>query len=529
MKSRIPIFLVCVLSYLFVVLPVTPVFPQELTDGSRLVIEAYPDTPSEKISRHIYGHFAEHLGRCIYGGFWVGEGSEIPNVRGIRTDVVEALKKVSPPVIRWPGGCFADEYHWKEGIGPKEERPPMLNTHWGRVVEDNSFGTHEFMDLCEQLGTEAYVAGNVGSGTVEEMQDWVEYMTYAGDTEMGLLRKANGREDPWKVPFMGIGNENWGCGGQMEPEFYAELFRRYSTYVREYSGNQLTEIAGGAGSDDYRWTEVLMRDVGRRMDAMSVHYYVVPNTWQKKGPATGFGEADWFSVMRKSLELDPVLQRHIAIMDRYDPENRVQLMVDEWGTWYDAEPGSTPGFLYQQNSLRDAVSAAIMLNIFNSHARRVKMANLAQTVNVLQAMILTEGDKMVLTPTYHVFEMYKVHQDADLLTTRLQTRPYHFEEGKVDRLHASASRKDGKLYISIANTDPRIAEPLEIELRGARASNIQGRILTADQLDTHNTFENPDQLKPQRFSSVERTDRGISLTVPGRSVVVLQGEIVDAP
>lgn len=497
---------------------------QGADSGSQLVIEAYPDVPTETISRHIYGHFAEHLGRCIYGGFWVGEGSSIPNVRGIRTDVVEALRKVNPPVIRWPGGCFADEYHWKEGIGPKDQRPPMLNTHWGRVVEDNSFGTHEFLDLCQQLGADPYVAGNVGSGTVEEMQDWVEYMTYAGDSEMGLLRKANGQEEPWKVPFFGVGNENWGCGGEMDPEFYADVFRRYATYVREYSGNEMTEIAGGAGSDNYEWTEVLMRDVGRRMDAMSVHYYVVPNSWQHKGPATGFDEKDWFSVMQKSLQLDEVLQRHITIMDRYDPENRVQLMVDEWGTWYDADPGTKPGFLEQQNSLRDGVSAAIMLNIFNSHSRRVKMANLAQTVNVLQAMILTQEDKMVLTPTYHVFEMYKVHQDADLLPTRLQTSQYRFGDDEVDRLHVSASRKDGKLNVSVANTDTRVAETLKVVLRGTQAGRIKGRILTAEAIDAHNTFDSPDRLKPSEFTGFEAVDGGWEMTVPARSVVVLEVE-----
>lgn len=495
---------------------------QSQTGQSQLIIEAFEDVPQLQISRYIYGHFAEHLGRCIYDGFWVGENSPIPNVRGIRADVVEALRQTNPPVIRWPGGCFADEYHWKDGIGPKEQRPPMLNTHWGRVVEDNSFGTHEFMDLCRQLGADPYVAGNVGSGSVEEMQDWVEYMTFGGESEMGLLRRQHGQAEPWKLPFFGIGNENWGCGGNMRPEFYADLYRQYATYVREYSGNELTEIAGGAGSDNYEWTEVLMREIGRRMDAMSVHYYVVPNSWRNKGPATGFPEKDWFSVMQKSLQLDEVLTRHETIMDRYDPGNQVQLMVDEWGTWYDPEPGSNPGFLVQQNSLRDAISAAVMLNTFNTHARRVKMANLAQTVNVLQAMIMTRDDQMVLTPTYHVFDLYKVHQDSQLLTARLQTRAYKFGEEEISSLHVSASRKGGTIHVSLANLDPHQDEPLEVTLRGVRAGSIRGQIMTGDEMDAHNTFEQKERVQPVPFTDIQSTSEGWRMTVPSKSVIVLE-------
>jgi alpha-N-arabinofuranosidase len=378
------------------------------------------------------------------------------------------------------------------------------------------------MDLCEQLGTEPYVAGNVGSGSVEEMQDWVEYMTFDGDSQMGLLRRQHGREEPWTLPFFGIGNENWGCGGNMQPEFYADLYRRYATYVRDYSGNRVTEIAGGAGSDNYEWTEVLMRDIGRRMDAMSVHYYVVPNTWRNKGPATGFTEKDWFSVMKKSLEIDEVLTRHETIMDRYDPDNRVQLMVDEWGTWYDVEPGTEPGFLFQQNSLRDAVSAAIILNTFNTHSRRVKMANLAQTINVLQAMILTRDDQMVLTPTYHVFDLYKVHQDSELLTTRLQSRPYTFGGEELSRLHVSASRKEQKIHVSLANLDAHHSEPLEVTVRGVEVSGIKGQMLTADDLDAHNTFEQKNRLQPVAFTNFRSTNNGWEMTVPAKSVVVLE-------
>ena len=313
-------------------------------------------------------------------------------------------------MLRWPGGCFADEYHWRDGIGPYEDRPKTINTHWGGVVEDNSFGTHEFFHLCELLGADPYICGNVGSGTIQEMREWIEYITFDGPSSLAELRKANGREKPWKLPYFGVGNESWGCGGNMRPEYYADLYRRYSTYVRNFSDNRIYKIACGASDFDFRWTEVLMREAGRFMDGLSLHYYTVPGDWSNKGSATEFDEREWFVTMKKTLVMDDLITRHSSIMDYYDPEKRVGLIVDEWGTWYDVEPGTNPGFLYQQNTLRDALVAGINLNIFNNHCDRVHMANLAQTVNVLQAMILTEGERMVLTPTYHVFYMYKVHQ-----------------------------------------------------------------------------------------------------------------------
>ncbi|MFS8572711.1 MAG: alpha-N-arabinofuranosidase, partial [Clostridia bacterium] len=389
---------------------------------NRVIIGA--DLGSVTIEKYIYGHFSEHLGRCIYEGYWVGEDSDIPNIRGIRKDVVEALKKLNPPVLRWPGGCFADEYHWMDGIGPREKRPTMVNTHWGGVTENNHFGTHEFMDLCELLGADPYICGNVGSGTVQEMAQWVEYITFDGKSPMADLRRQNGREEPWRLPFFGIGNENWGCGGNMRPEYYADLYRRYQTYVRHFGKNRIYKIACGPNGDDYRWTEVLMREAGAYMDGLSLHYYTVPGTWAKKGSATEFDEDEWFITLKKALRIEELIKRHSAIMDRYDPLKRVGLIVDEWGTWYDVEPGTNPAFLYQQNTVRDALVAGLHLNIFNNHAERVKMANIAQTVNVLQAMILTDGPKMIVTPTYHVFEMYKPHQGATLLPPWVEAERY---------------------------------------------------------------------------------------------------------
>ncbi len=374
----------------------------------RVAVHEAEDGPV--IPKEIYGQFSEHLGRCIYDGIWVGPGSAIPNINGYRLDVLEALRALGVPVLRWPGGCFADEYHWQDGIGPRENRPRMINSNWGGTLEDNSFGTHEFLDLCEMLGAEPYISGNVGSGTVEELAKWVEYMT-AKDGTQAERRAANGRKEPWKVKFLGIGNESWGCGGEMTPEFYADQYRRYATYCRNFDGNRLYKVASGASDYDYNWTKVLMEKVGRRADAVSLHYYTVTN-WNHKGSATDFTDGEYYDIIAKALEVEEVLRNHEVIMDTYDPERRIDLLLDEWGTWFDVEPGTNPGHLFQQNSMRDAIVAAMSLNIFNKHTYRLKMANIAQIVNVLQSMVLTQGDKMLLTPTYHVFRMYRGHQDA---------------------------------------------------------------------------------------------------------------------
>lgn len=425
-----------------------PLFAQR--DAS---IRVYPKEGTQQISKHIYGHFSEHLGTCIYGGLWVGPDSDIPNTNGYRNDVVNALKKLQIPNLRWPGGCFADTYHWRDGIGPKENRPRMVNTNWGGTIEDNSFGTHEFLNLCELLGCEPYVSLNVGSGTVEEMAEWVEYMT-AEEGPMATLRRQNGRDKAWKVKFIGIGNESWGCGGNMRPEYYADQYRRYTTYCRDFGGNHLFRIASGACDYDYNWTEVLMRNVGGRMNGLSLHYYTVGN-WGHKGSATDFDKDDYYATMGKCLEIEDVIKKHIIIMDKYDPKKNVALMLDEWGAWWDEEPGTINGHLFQQNTMRDAFVAALTLNVFNKYTDRLKMTNIAQIVNVLQSMILTNGPKMLLTPTYHVFEMYKVHQDAtylpmDLMCDRAKVKG----DREIPMLSASASRDvNGKIHITLANVD----------------------------------------------------------------------------
>ncbi len=488
---------------------------------NRMVIHV--DEGKETIAPEIYGHFAEHLGRCVYEGFWVGEDSEIPNVRGIRTDVVEALKKLDIPVLRWPGGCFADEYHWKEGIGPREERPSMVNTHWGMVTETNAFGTHEFLDLCEQLDCEAYIAGNVGSGTVEEMQDWVEYMTFAGDSEMANLRRQNGREEPWRVKYFGVGNENWGCGGNMTPEYYADLYKCYQTYVRSYSGNAIVKVACGPSSDDYRWLTTVLERANRHMHAISVHHYVRGSgNWTRKGSATEFDEGEWFALMKNTLTIYDLLKGCSEIMDRFDRRGRIGLFVDEWGTWWDAEPGTNPAFLYQQNTVRDAVSAGIFLNAFNDHCDRVRMGNIAQTNNVLQAMILTDGPKMIVTPTYHVFEMYKVHQGATYLPSDLTCRAYGRSGQELPSLTASASKgKSGQIYITVCNLDATKPAEFVCELDGAKANRVAGRVLTGPTMNAMNTFDEPEAVKPVSLNGIAVQNGAIKVTLPARSVSVL--------
>jgi alpha-N-arabinofuranosidase len=478
------------------------------------------------ISRHIYGHFAEHLGRCIYDGFWVADTMKVPKKDRIRLDVVEALKKIKVPNLRWPGGCFADEYHWRDGIGPRKERPKMVNTNWGGVVEDNSFGTHEFMELCSLLNTEPYIAGNVGSGTVEEMAKWVEYFNFDGVSPMANLRKQNGRDKPWKVTYWGVGNESWGCGGNMTPEYYSDLYKRYATYARNYAGAPLKKIVSGANAGDYRWTEVCMKNIPRnQMWGITLHYYTLPTgNWSgSKGSATQFEEKQYFQTMKNSLHMEELVTKHSAIMDKYDSAKRVALVVDEWGIWTDVEPGTNPGFLYQQNSLRDALIAGTTLNIFNNHSDRVRMANLAQTVNVLQAVILTKGRQMLLTPTYHVFDLYKVHQDAKYLPLKLSSPDYVMEDQKIPAVNVSASQDStGAIHISFVNLNPKTSIPVKVALDGVNWSAVTGQMLTSAKVNDINTFEKPNNIQLSRFTGARKEGNQLVVDLPSKSVVVLE-------
>ena len=478
------------------------------------------DKPGAKIDRRIFSQFAEHLGTGIYGGIWVGPNSKIPNTRGYRNDVIAALKDLKVPVVRWPGGCFADEYHWREGIGARNQRPVKVNTHWGGVTEDNAFGTHEFMDFAELIGAEAYVSGNVGNGTPQEMAEWVEYMTAPAGT-LADLRAKNGRKAPWKLPYFGLGNELWGCGGSMRPEYAADLTRRYSTFVKVPEGVKVQKIASGANSVDYNWTEVMMRDAGKLFDGIGVHYYTVPGSWGKKGSATQFDEEEYARTLSKALLMDELVRKHAAIMDKYDPAKRVNLAVDEWGTWYSPEPGTNPGFLHQQNTMRDAIVAAMNINIFTRYADRVRMTNIAQMLNVLQAMILTDGPKMVLTPTYHVFHMYLPFQDATFLPLDLKSPWYSKDQWTVPAVSGTAARgTDGLVRVALTNVDPNRPATVETALSGVTASVVEGHVLTGA-IQAHNRFDAPDRVKPATFTGAALVGGKLSVTLPPASVVVL--------
>jgi alpha-N-arabinofuranosidase len=445
---------------------------------------------------------------------------------------VNALRKIRVPVLRWPGGCFADEYHWMDGIGPREQRPTMINTHWGGVVENNHFGTHEFMDLCDQLQCEPYICGNVGSGTVQEMSQWVEYITFDGTSPMANLRRKNGRNEPWKLKYFGVGNENWGCGGRMTPEYYADEYRRYGLYARNFGDNKLFRIACGPRNDDYHWTEVLMEKTGSDkllggpyMDGLALHYYTsvrrLPDG-SRVGAATGFDESQWIEIIAKGLFMDELVRRHGTIMDKYDPQKKVAMIVDEWGTWYAVEPGTHPRFLYQQNSMRDALVAATTFDIFNQHCDRVRMANIAQTVNVLQAMILTQREKMLLTPSYHVFAMYAVHQDATMVPVDVRSEAYALGDYSVPALSASASMDTaGQLHITLSNANPHKDIPVSVFIRGMASESVRGRVLQGSAMDSHNTFEQPNAITPQPFTAAQLDADGLTFTLPKMAVVAL--------
>lgn len=490
-------------------------------------MEKYLINPNEKIAtinKDIYGHFSEHLGRCIYEGIYVGEDSKIPNVNGMRCDVVNALREMGIPVLRWPGGCFADEYHWKDGIGKKSERKKMINTHWGGVVEDNSFGTHEYFELCRQLGCDTYVNANVGSGSVKEMSEWVEYMTFDGVSPMAELRKKNGSEKPFDLTYLGVGNESWGCGGNMDPEYYGCLYKQYNTFCRDYDSNKhIKRIACGPNAGDYHWTKVVTDKVKRYADALSLHYYTLPTgKWEHKGSATVFDKNEYNSTICKAYYIDELIKNHLAMMQSVQPDSNVKLIVDEWGTWYDVEPGTNPGFLYQQSTMRDAIVAALTLNIFNKHADKIIMANIAQTVNVLQSVILTDGEKMVKTPTYYVFKMYKEHQNNTLLGSYITSENI---ESKNDRnkqfpqlIESASTDENGAIYSTITNTSSVKSAKIKCQIADTKVNSIYAEIIGGECHDK-NDFENQDKVKTVKFTDYKKLKDGFTAVIPACSVV----------
>ena len=468
------------------------------------------------ISPEIYGHFSEHLGRCIYNGIYVGENSPIPNTDGIRNDIIEALRNIKAPVFRWPGGCFAEEYHWQDGIGEKPLRRKIVNTNWGGVTEDNSFGTHEFMRFCELVGCKPYINGNVGSGSVRELSEWIEYMTSDAESPLTEQRKKNGRAEPWKLEYLGIGNENWGCGGNMRPEYYADVYKRYQTFCRNYSGNRLYRIACGPSSADYNWTEVMMKNLdSNNVDAIDLHYYTMP-VWPEMESATDFDDELYYKTIAAANFSDELITRHSEIMNRYDPEKKIGLVIGEWGCWHKVEEGTNPGFLYQQNTMRDAIVAAIELNVFNRHSDRVVMANLAQAVNVLQSVILTEGDKMIKTPTYHVFDLFKTHQNNEAVY--FYTQNENMSEGKnAPMISVSASVNEKSMTVTVANCSLTEEAAVECSIFGFKASSVSCRILT-NEAHSYNDFDCPDRVSITEHTAVIK-DNVLKLNIPPCAVV----------
>ena len=465
------------------------------------------------IAPEIYGQFAEHLGGGIYGGLWVGPGSAIPNVRGWRKDVVGALRKIQVPVVRWPGGCFADDYDWRDGIGAPARRPVRINKIWGGVAETNRVGTHEFMDLLGQLDAEAYLAGNMGSMSPRDMAQWLEYMTSDSASSLAQERRRNGRAQPWKVKYFGIGNESWGCGGDMRPEYEADVYRRYAMFLHA----PVVRVASGDGEGNAHLTEVMMERAGKQMDALSLHYYTVPGPWEHKGLATGFDADRWALALHTAMGIDERIASTSRIMDKTDPAKRVALFIDEWGMWDDTEPGTNPAFLFQQNTLRDALVAALSFNIFHRHTDRVKMANIAQMVNVLQALVLTDGPRMLLTPTYHVFDMYRPFKGDTPAKVSLATPSWRQGEVELPAVDATVGRSaDGQLHLGLVNLDPQRPARVRTNLKGAAA----GWLLTADAMDAHNTFAEPRTLVPVPYAAgAAGTDLVIEL--PPKSVAVV--------
>ncbi len=444
--------------------------------------------------------------------------------------MIAALKELKVPMVRWPGGCFADEYHWRDGIGPRDKRPVRLNTNWGGVPENNAFGTHEFFDFLDMIGADAYVNANVGTGSPQEAAQWLEYMTGEQDTMLVRERRANGRDKPWKVSIYAMGNETWGCGGNMRPEYYADLYNQYAAFMKTRPGSMPELLASGDHDDQTVFTEALIRNMRSRMDAISLHYYTILGPrWENKDTATGFNEAGWINTLANTLKIEGFIEKQDALLSEFEKTRagakfkKIGLYIDEWGTWYKPEPGSNPGFLVQQNTLRDAIVAAANFNIFHKYAERVRMTAIAQTVNVLQAMILTDGPKMIRTPTYHAFHMYRPFQNATSLPLEIRTGEYRYDRWSVPQVSASAAKAvDGSIVIGLVNLDPHRAARISAQIEGSRATRVRGEILTAEAMDAHNTFENPNALHPEVFNGAKLDGSRLDATLPAKSVVVLK-------
>ena len=474
-----------------------------------------------RIAPEIYGQFAEQLGTGINGGIWVGSDSPVPNIRGYRRDVVEALQRLKVPVVRWPGGCYADIYNWRDGIGPRGQRPVTLNKWWGNTEEANQFGTHEFFEFAELIGAKTYLNVNVGTGSPGEARDWIEYVTSPSKSRLAQLRRGNGRSEPWKIDYIGIGNEMWGCGGNLKAQEFSPMLRLFSTFIREDKGPKI--IAGGPAGSNYQWTEELMESSRGQIDAISLHYYTLPTgDWGKKGAAVGFDETAWASTFVRTRAIEEMIRGHDQRMDKHDPDNKLGLMVAEWGTWYDPTPGTNAAFLQQENTLRDALVAATNFHIFHRHADRVHMANIAQMVNVLQAMILTDGPRMVLTPSYHAFMLYQPFQGAQAVPVRVESPDYRHGESRVPAIDVSAARDaSGALHVAIVNVDPDNGAQLDLEVLGFAGRRVDGRLLTAARTDSRNGLDGRQEVAPKPFTATRWREGKLRVEIPSKAIVRL--------
>jgi alpha-N-arabinofuranosidase len=462
-----------------------------------------------------HGQFAEHLGSCVYGGLWVGKNSSIPNINGYRQQAVEYLRELGVPVLRWPGGCFADDYHWRDGIGPAEKRPKRVNIHWGGYVEDNSFGTHEFMGLCKLIGAEPYLAGNVGSGSPHELGDWIEYCNYPSGSTLSDERAANGSPQAFGVRLWGVGNESWGCGGLMTPEEYSNEFRRFSVYIREFGGVKPFRVACGPNRNDVRWSRGVMDGFRRAVpEGFSMHYYE-----NGKDQATNFTPQNMDEQLSEFSKLEQAIIQQRALLDSYPGGSNVGLIVDEWGVWdrIPEEDEAKYGRLWQQSTMRSALGAALGLNIFNRQADKLYMCNIAQVMNVLQSVLLTDGPKgrhCIRTSTYYAFDLFKPHRSKTAV--KVET------SGSSPRdLSVSASKGPGQLVVTFVNPRPDRDIQAACSLQGTRAAGGSARILQDPDWNAANTFDNPNRLVPKTHpATVEGTSLKVDL--PRLSVVTVE-------
>ncbi|HYK89980.1 MAG TPA: alpha-L-arabinofuranosidase C-terminal domain-containing protein [Acidobacteriota bacterium] len=480
------------------------------TQEQRIRINA--DVGIGTIRPELHGHFAEHLGSCTYGGLWVGKDSRIPNIDGYRKQAVEYLRELGIPVLRWPGGCFADDYHWRDGIGPREKRPRTVNIHWGNYTEDNSFGTHEFVGLCRLIGAEPYFAGNVGSGTPEELRDWVEYCNFPSGSALSDERVRNGSREPFRISYWGIGNENWGCGGNMTPEEYAAQYRRFAGYVRGFGNTRPFPIACGPNGNDTDWSRRFLDAMkGRRYPSgFAMHFYS-----GGKNVSTSFTIEAMQEQLSSFAKVEQAIKQQRALMDGYDPERRMGLLVDEWGVWDRMVPEEEKryGRLWQQITVRSAVAAALGLNVFHRQADKLIMCNIAQIVNVLHSMLLTYEDQCIRTPAYYAFELLKAHRAKIAV---------HVENDDTTPLglSASASVKEKELVLSLVNPKHDTGTKVSCSLTGAAALSGKARILNDTDFNACNTFEYPDRIVPKDHA-VEVEASRIRVELPPMSIVTV--------